>query len=103
MARPGHTSKELAQEFFKLYNDKGGILTESDIADFFPGVYVTNTYGKGVLINILSSVIKIYHDTYVYNDQGGGGLEENEDITNDDGTHPLVVNKSDNFCFGFKQ
>ena len=60
LARPGHTSKELAQEFFKLYNDKGGILTESDIADFFPGVYVTNTYGKGVLINILSSVIKIY-------------------------------------------
>ena len=94
LARPGHTSKELAQEFFKLYNDKGGILTESDIADFFPGVYVTNTYGKGVLINILSSVIKIYHDTYVYNDQGGGGLEENEDITNDDGTHPLVVNKA---------
>ncbi len=94
LARPGHTSKELAQEFFKLYNDKDGLLTENDIIDFFPGVYVTNTYGKGVLVNVLSSVIKIYHGTYVYNSDGSDGLEEDEDITTEEGTHPLVVNKT---------
>ncbi|WP_455497957.1 DUF4270 family protein [Coprobacter sp.] len=93
LARPGETSKKFAQEFFKLYNDKGGILTENDINEFFPGIYVTNTYGKGVLINILSSAIKIYHSTYVYNSDGGGGLEI-EDEPDEDDIYPLVVKKT---------
>lgn len=94
LERPGHTSKELAQEFFRLYNSKNGILTENDLINFFPGIYVTNTYGKGVLINVLSSVIKIYHSTYIYDIEGPNGLKENEDLTNNDGSHPLAINKT---------
>lgn len=53
---------EFGQELFTKYKENPDIfLTPSHFADFFPGIYISNTYGSGRVINIDNTLIKMYY------------------------------------------
>lgn len=69
----GNTPEEkraLALEYYDLYNEHNGYLTTETMNAFFPGVYVTNTFGRGNMLYIISTAVVVYHRTYAYDSAG---------------------------------
>ncbi len=62
--------KEWADNFYNFYLSNDGSLTTSMMNEFFKGLYVTNSFGRGTLLYIVSTAIVIYHRTYVYDSDG---------------------------------
>ena len=81
--------KSQALDFYRLYVDNGGYLTTDVVNKFFPGVYVTNTFGRGNMLYIISTSVIIYHRTYTYDSTGGL-------LTDDDGEY-YIKNKKTTF------
>lgn len=70
ISRDGMTTKQLATDFYNYYVSKGGFISEEDMDEYLPGVYVKNTYGSGAIVRISSTIISLYHKSYVYNAYG---------------------------------
>lgn len=52
----------LAQEFFNKYKENPEMFSvPSQFAKWFPGLYITNTFGAGRVVNISASAIKVYY------------------------------------------
>lgn len=60
-----------ARKFYDLYVDNAGYLTTDRVSELFKGVYVTNTFGRGTLLYIISTAVVVYHRSYAYNNEGG--------------------------------
>jgi len=61
---------ELAQEVYNAYvNDPAAFLSPRTFADIFPGIYITNSYGSGHVLNIKATELDVfYHRHVVLND-----------------------------------
>ena len=62
--------QEWARKFYDLYVDNAGYLTSDRINELFKGVYITNTFGRGTLLYIISTAVVVYHRSYAYNSEG---------------------------------
>ncbi len=60
-----------ARKFYDLYIDNAGYLTADRVNELFKGIYVTNTFGRGTLLYIISTAVNVYHRSYAYNSDGG--------------------------------
>lgn len=63
--------KEWAANFYDFYIKNGGNITTTAMNEFFKGLYITNTFGRGTLLYIVSTAVVVYHRTYAYNSSGG--------------------------------
>ena len=70
ISRDGKTSKEWAEDFFKLYKDNIKSSNEEEFINYLPGLYITHNYGGGAIIRVYSTTVDIYHRSYVYNVYG---------------------------------
>ena len=53
---------ELGRELFTLYkNDPSKFSTPKRFADVFPGIYITNSYGSGHVVNIKATELDVYY------------------------------------------
>ena len=56
----------LARELFNAYvADPSRFMTPRSFADLFPGIYITNTYGSGHVINIQATELNVYYHKHV--------------------------------------
>lgn len=62
--------KEWARKFYDFYLQSGGNITTSAMNQFFKGLYITNTFGRGTLLYIVSTAVVVYHRTYAYDSSG---------------------------------
>ncbi len=52
----------LGKEFFNKYKENPNIYSSpSEFAKFFPGIYITNSYGSGRIMKITNSQVKLYY------------------------------------------
>lgn len=52
----------LAQEIFTKYKENPEVFSVPSLfAEFFPGIYVSNTYGSGRIVNIDNTLIRMYY------------------------------------------
>lgn len=60
----------LAQEIFNAYiDDPSRFLSPKDFAGIFPGIYITNSYGSGHVLNIKATELDVYYHRHcVVND-----------------------------------
>ncbi|MDE6269752.1 MAG: DUF4270 domain-containing protein [Muribaculaceae bacterium] len=60
----------LALEFFHAYKDNPSYFNEPDafINNVFPGVYITNSYGKGRLSRVNKTIMSLYYHKVVKNE-----------------------------------
>jgi len=57
---------ELGQELFNAYKDDPSLFSSpSRFADFFPGIYITNSYGSGHVVNIKATELDVYYHRHV--------------------------------------
>ena len=57
---------ELGRELFITYvNDPSKFASPKAFADVFPGIYITNTYGSGHVLNIRGTEIDVYYHKHV--------------------------------------
>ena len=57
---------ELGRELFTTYvNDPTKFASPKAFADVFPGIYITNSYGSGHVINIHSTELDVYYHKHV--------------------------------------
>ncbi len=57
---------ELAKELFNAYvENPSRFSTPRSFADIFPGIYITNTYGSGHVINIQATDLNVYYHKHV--------------------------------------
>lgn len=70
ISRDGLTSKEWAEDFFRLYKEFKTYPTEEELTNYLPGLYITNNYGGGAIIRVYTTTVDIYHRSYVYNVYG---------------------------------
>ena len=57
---------ELGRELFTTYvNDPTKFASPKAFADVFPGIYITNTYGSGHVLNIKGTEIDVYYHKHV--------------------------------------
>lgn len=70
ISRNGLTSKEWAEDFFKLYKSSMNSLTDQELIDYLPGLFITHNYGGGAIIRVYTTTVDIYHRSYVYNVYG---------------------------------
>lgn len=94
ISRNGMTTRELAQDFYRYYKENDGYLTNEQMQDYLPGLYVTHTYGDGFISRIDSTIINLYHTSYVYNVYGevavvDGVKKEVEEVT------PILVSSEE--------
>ena len=58
---------ELGRELFTAYvNDPSRFASPRKFADIFPGIYITNTYGSGHVINIKATELDVYYHRHVW-------------------------------------
>lgn len=62
----------LGKEFFNKYKENSAIYSDpTQFAQFFPGVYISNSYGSGRIMKITNSQVKLYyHKTVTMEDTG---------------------------------
>lgn len=70
ISRDGMSTKQWAINFYDYYVSKGGFISEEDIHKYLPGLYITHTYGGGAIVRINSTIVSLYHKSYVYNAYG---------------------------------
>ncbi|MBR5533155.1 MAG: DUF4270 family protein [Bacteroidales bacterium] len=70
ISRNGLTSKQWAEDFFKLYKGFKEYPTEEELSEYLPGLYITHNYGGGAIIRVYTTTVDIYHKSYVYNVYG---------------------------------
>lgn len=70
LSRNGMTTQGWAKDFYNYYRDNKGYLTNEDMQEYLPGLYITHTYGDGFISRIDSTIINLYHKSYVYNVYG---------------------------------
>ncbi|MBR5324075.1 MAG: DUF4270 family protein [Muribaculaceae bacterium] len=70
ISRNGLTSKEWAEDFFKLYKSFTQYPSDKELVDYLPGIYITHNYGGGAIIRVYTTSVDIYHRSYVYNVYG---------------------------------
>lgn len=70
ISRDGLTSKEWAEDFYKLYKGFKEYPTDEELAEYLPGLYITHNYGGGAIIRVYTTTVDIYHRSYVYNVHG---------------------------------
>lgn len=52
----------LGKEFFNKYKENSAIYSDpTQFAQFFPGVYISNSYGSGRIMKITNSQVKLYY------------------------------------------
>lgn len=57
---------ELGRELFNIYkNDPAKFASPKAFADVFPGIYITNSYGSGHVVNIKATELDVYYRQYV--------------------------------------
>lgn len=57
---------ELGREMFNAYvNDPSKFASPKSFADIFPGIYITNSYGSGHVMNIKSTDFDVYYHKHV--------------------------------------
>ena len=60
---------ELGRELFNTYvNDPSKFSSPKAFADVFPGIYITNSYGSGHVLNIKGTEIDVYYHKHVWLD-----------------------------------
>ncbi len=63
--------KELGQELFTTFvNDPSKFASPKAFADVFPGIYITNTYGSGHVVNIKATELDVYYRKHGKTDAG---------------------------------
>ncbi len=88
---------ELGKELFTLYLDNPGVFSSPvQFARYFPGIYVRNTFGSGRVVEITSTVMRMYYHTTSTTASG------EEKITRHEGTYfavspEIVMNNCINF------
>lgn len=70
LSRNGMSTQEWARDFYNYYKSKKGYISNEDMQQYLPGLYITHTYGDGFIARIDSTVINLYHRSYVYNVHG---------------------------------
>ncbi len=62
----------LGKEFFKKYKENPSLYSNPyQFAEFFPGIYIANSYGSGRIMKITNSQVKLYyHKTVKMEDTG---------------------------------
>lgn len=70
LTRNGMTTQQWAKDFYNYYRANKGYLTNEEMQEYLPGLYVTHTYGDGFISRIDSTIISLYHKSYVYNVYG---------------------------------
>lgn len=70
ISRDGMTSKEWAEDFFKLYKGFKEYPTDEELYKYLPGLYITHNYGGGAIIRVYTTTVDIYHRSYVYDAYG---------------------------------
>ncbi len=70
ISRDGLTSKEWAEDFFKLYKSFKEYPSDEQLTNYLPGLYITNNYGGGAIVRVYTTTVDIYHRSYVYNVHG---------------------------------
>lgn len=62
----------LGKEFFNKYKENPAIYSDpTQFAQFFPGIYISNSYGSGRIMKITNSQVKLYyHKTVTMEDTG---------------------------------
>ncbi len=70
ISRDGLTSKEWAEDFFKLYKSFKEYPSDEQLINYLPGLYITNNYGGGAIVRVYTTTVDIYHRSYVYNVHG---------------------------------
>lgn len=62
----------LGKEFFNKYKESPSIYSNPiEFANFFPGIYITNSYGSGRVIKITNSQVKLYYHKTVTMEETG--------------------------------
>ena len=61
LSRNGMTTQGWAKDFYNYYRDNKGYLTNEDMQEYLPGLYITHTYGDGFISRIDSTIINLYH------------------------------------------
>ena len=60
---------ELGRELFTTYvNDPSKFSSPKAFADVFPGIYITNSYGSGHVLNIKATELDVYYHKHVWLD-----------------------------------
>ena len=64
-------SVELGRELFNIYkSDPSMFSTPKRFADIFPGIYITNSYGSGHVLNIKATEFDVYYRQHGKKDDG---------------------------------
>lgn len=65
--------KSLGEDFYNEYKTHPEVFSSpSQFAEYFPGVYIANTYGAGRVMQIISSEIKMFYSQTLPKDDGSG-------------------------------
>ena len=60
---------ELGRELFDTFmSNPSKFSSPKSFADVFPGIYITNTYGSGHVINIKATELDVYYRKHIYTD-----------------------------------
>jgi len=66
---------EFGQKFYdETINNPGTFKNQETFNEFFPGLYVTTTFGSGNILSVASSVLKIYYNYAVKSTAGKDSL-----------------------------
>lgn len=80
-------AKELGQKFYdESVNNPGSFKNQNTFNDFFPGIYITNTFGTGNILNVDYSRMFIYYKYIVKGSAGQDSLvqtAENFNVTSE--------------------
>lgn len=81
------------QELFRQYkSDPSMFISPTSFAKWFPGVYVTNSYGSGRVMHITSSVVTFYYRKHTKTTEGNDTIVQ---LTNDYlATTPEIINNN---------
>lgn len=66
ITRDGLSSQEFAQAFYDYYMERDGFITQSEMDEYLPGLYINRSYGSGSITKIETTTIELYHKSYVY-------------------------------------
>ncbi|MDE6490565.1 MAG: DUF4270 domain-containing protein, partial [Muribaculaceae bacterium] len=65
--------KSLGEAFYNEYKTNPEVFSSpSQFAQYFPGMYIANTYGSGRVMQIISSEIKMFYSQTLPKDDGSG-------------------------------
>lgn len=65
--------KSLGEDFYNEYKEHPEVFSSPSLfAEYFPGMYIANTYGSGRVMQIISSEIKMFYSQKLPKDDGSG-------------------------------